>query len=53
VQHHEEEDEQAHEEEEVQAHEEEEEVGIDAEADDDTESSLVSFGVWMTTQLKD
>ena len=36
MQHHEEEDEQAHEEEEVQAHEEEDEVGIDAEADDDT-----------------
>ena len=36
MQHHEEEDEQAHEEEEVHAHEEEEEVGIDAEADDDT-----------------
>jgi len=41
VQHHEEEDEQAHEEEEVQAHEEEEEVGIDAEADDDTTEAPV------------
>jgi hypothetical protein len=39
VQHHEEEDEQAHEE--VQAHEEEEEVGIDAEADDDTTEAHV------------
>jgi hypothetical protein len=39
VQHHEEEDEQAHEEEEVQAHE--EEVGIDAEADDDTTEAPV------------
>jgi hypothetical protein len=39
VQHHEEEDEQAHEEE-VQAHE-EEEVGIDAEADDDTTEAPV------------
>ena len=42
MQHHEEEDEQAHEEEEVQAHEkEEEEVGIDAEADDDTTEAPV------------
>jgi hypothetical protein len=44
VQHHEKEDEQAHEEEEeVQAHEEEEEeeVGIDAEADDDTTEAPV------------
>jgi len=41
VQHHEEEDEQAHEEEEVQAHEEEDEVGIDAEADDDTTEAPV------------
>ena len=41
MQHHEEEDEQAHEEEEVQAHEEDEEVGIDAEADDDTTEAPV------------
>jgi hypothetical protein len=41
VQNHEEEDEQAHEEDEVQAHEEEEEVGIDAEADDDTTEAPV------------
>lgn len=41
MQHHEEEDEQAHEEEEVQAHEEEKEVGIDAEADDDTTEAPV------------
>ena len=41
MQHHEEEDEQAHEEEEVQAHEEEDEVGIDAEADDDTTEAPV------------
>ena len=41
MQQHEEEDEQAHEEEEVQAHEEEEEVGIDAEADDDTTEAPV------------
>jgi hypothetical protein len=40
VQHYEE-DEQAHEEEEVQAHKEEEEVGIDAEADDDTTEAPV------------
>jgi hypothetical protein len=42
VQHHEAGDEQAHEEEEVHAHEEEEEeVGIDAEADDDTTEAPV------------
>ena len=41
MQHHEEEDEQAHEEEGVQAHEEEDEVGIDAEADDDTTEAPV------------
>jgi hypothetical protein len=47
VQPHEEEDEQTHEEEEVEAHEEEEEVGIDAEADDDTtEAPIVRRRVW-------